>query len=57
MFELMIGIDGVQRRTEARVHKRRRRDDGEPSRLSALFTRRERKAEPARTHVPVTHPR
>ena len=57
MFELMIGIDGVQRRTEDRVHKRRRGDDGERSRLRALFTRRGRTDEPRRTHVPVTHPR
>ena len=58
MFELMIGIDGVQRRTDERLKKRRRGDDGEGSRLRAVFARRAERPDACRpSRFPLTQPR
>jgi hypothetical protein len=54
MLELMIGIDGIQRRMTERPDRKRRGDDGKPSRLrAALASRSRRPAEPRRERVPL----
>lgn len=59
MFELMIGIDGVQRRTGERVEKTRQEDGRERrSRLRAAFAARRARETPVRCdRLPLTQPR
>lgn len=59
MFELIAGIDGVQRRMGERAEKTRRADDGERrSRLrAAVAARRARETRPPCGHLPLTQPR
>jgi len=59
MFELMVGIDGVQRRMGDRVEKTRRAQDGERrSRLRAAFGARAARGTPVRRgQLPLTQPR
>ena len=57
MFELMIGIDGVQRRTNERLERRRRGDDGERSRLRRVLAARSARTARPRCEHPLAQSR